>query len=237
MLDFNRVSLAETPLSTELNALIERSEPSSKNVRQYLGASTIGSECLRKIQFEWMCDPVHPVRTLNIFARGHFFEELARQHLMRAGFTFSSFEKLEFQAANGLFRGHADGLLVDGPSLPGLAYPAIWEHKCLNAKGWRTIERDGLVGLYAPYAAQVAIYQAYLDRTNPALFSVTNADSCERLHALIPFDSTLAQRMSDRAVRIIEATSAGELLARITDDPEDWRCGMCGHRTRCWKLP
>src|SRR6516162_7999629 len=88
MLDFNRVNFSETPLSIGLNELIERSESPSRNVRQYLGASAIGSECLRKIQFDWMCDPVHPVRTLTIFARGHFHEKLAREHLMRAGFKF-----------------------------------------------------------------------------------------------------------------------------------------------------
>jgi hypothetical protein len=237
MLDFNRVNFSETPLSIGLNELIERSESPSRNVRQYLGASAIGSECLRKIQFDWMCDPVHAVRTLTIFARGHFFESIAREHLVRAGFKFAPSEKLEFQAADGLFRGHADGLLLDGPQLPGLVYPALWEHKALNAKGWRPIERDGLVGIYAPYVAQVSIYQAYLDVTNPALFSVTSVDSCKRLHLLVPFDAALAQEMSDRAVAIIRATAAGELLDRISADPEDWRCKICSHRTRCWKLP
>ena len=65
---------------------------------------------------------------------------------------------------------------------------------------FKTIERDGLTGLYAPYAAQVAIYQAYLDCTNPALFSVVNADTCERLHFTVPFDVELAHIASDRAV-------------------------------------
>jgi hypothetical protein len=216
------------------NELIERSEPPGKNVRQYLGASVIGSDCLRRIQYDWMCNPKHPVRTLSIFARGHFHEDLCRKHLIRAGFKFAPAAKLEFQAAEGLFRGHADGLLLDGPRLPGLEYPTLWEHKALNAKGWRAIDRDGLVGIYAPYAAQVAVYQAYLDRTNPALFSITNGDTCERLHLLVPFDAVLAQQVNDRAVDIIEATRAGELLDRITDNPRDWRCKMCSHRTRCW---
>ena len=66
-------------------------------------------------------------------------------------------------------------------NVDSLIYPAIWEHKALGAKGWRAIERDGLTGLYQVYAAQVALYQAYLDCTNPALFSVLNADTCERL--------------------------------------------------------
>jgi hypothetical protein len=104
----------------------------------------------------------------------------------------------------------------------------------LNAKGWKAIERDGLTGLYSTYAAQVATYQAYLDLTNAALFSMVCADTCERVHFLVPFDAQLAQAISDRAVTIIAATRAGELLARVTEDPGDWRCKMCSHRERCW---
>jgi len=183
-----------------------------------------------------MVDPVFAVRTKAIFARGHFFEELTRQHLIAAGFKFAPPERRQrFETASGLFRGHADGIITHGPQLPALRYPCLWEHKCLKAKGWKAIEHDSLVGLYAPYAGQLAVYQAYLDVTNPALFSVTNADTCERLHFLVPFDAQLAQAMSDRAVAVIEATKAGELLPRISQDPNDWRCRMCGHHERCWR--
>jgi hypothetical protein len=234
-LDFNRANLSDRPINKLVNDLIERSETPSENYRQYLGASAIGSECLRKVQYDWMCDPQFPGRIKDIFERGHFFEDVTRQHLIAAGFKFAPAEQQEFKAADGLFRGHADGIIVAGPQLPALRYPFLWEHKCLGAKGWKAIERDGLTGLYAVYAAQVAIYQAYLDVTNPALFSVVNADSCERLNFLVPFDAALAQATSDRAVTIIEATRAGELLSRITENPEDWRCKMCSHRERCWR--
>ncbi len=50
-------------------------------------------------------------------------------------------------------------------------------------------------------------YQAYLNVSkHPALFTVLNADTCERLHFLVPFDSARAQAASDRAVTVIEAT-------------------------------
>lgn len=73
-----------------------------------------------------------------------------------------------------------------------------------------------------------------ISSTNPAFVTVLNADTCERLHFLVPFDAQLAQITSDRAVAVIEATRAGELLPRVTEDPEDWRCRMCSHRNRCW---
>jgi Protein of unknown function (DUF2924) len=102
-------------------------------------------------------------------------------------------------------------------------------------KNWHALNRDGLVKTFPHYAAQVLIYQSYLAISeNPALFTALNADSCERLHLLVPFNAIVAQHWIDRAVAVIEATRAGELLPRFTDDPEDWRCGCCGHKKRCW---
>jgi hypothetical protein len=235
-INLNRGGFADRPLNQTLGVLIERAQPPSVNYRLYLGASAIGSDCLRKIQYDWMCDPVLPARVKDIFERGHFFEGVSRQHLIAAGLEFSTDEKeLSFGAADGLFRGHADGKIIAGPEVPGLVWPALWEHKAVKAKGWRDIERDGLAKIYAVYAAQIAIYQAYLNCTNPALFTCVNADTCERLHFAVPFDAQLAQATSDRAVAVIEATRAGELLPRVTEDPADWRCKMCSHKNRCWR--
>jgi hypothetical protein len=208
-------------LNVLINQLIERAEPPGE-WREYLGASVIAADCLRCVQYDWMCDPDFSARTKDIFARGHWGEDLSRGHMIAAGFEFSPPEQLEFAAADGLFKGHADGVLLRGPAIPALRYPCVWEHKCLNAKGWRAINRDGLAGLHAIYAGQVALYQAYLNYTNSALFTALNADTCERLHFLVPFDAALAQAMSDRAVAIIAATRAGELLPRITKNADDW---------------
>ncbi len=66
----------------------------------------------------------------------------------------------------------------------------------------------------------MAIYQAYMEATvpgisrNPALFTAINKDSQEIWFELVPFDGGLAQRMSDRAVRVISASESGELLPR-----------------------
>jgi hypothetical protein len=236
MLDFNRAHHAESAISIAINALIERSEPPEENKRQYLGASAIGSECLRRVQFDWIVDPAHCSRTRDIFRRGHLLEELSRQHLMHAGLIFAPPARLAFSAVGGLFGGHADGIIVAGPELPSVGYPCLWEHKAVNAKNWRAIERDGLERTFPHYAAQALIYQAYLDVTDhPAIFTAMNADTCERLHLLLPFDAERAQAASDRAVTVIEATRAGELLPRLTDDRTDWRCRMCSHFTRCWE--
>ena len=52
---------------------------------------------------------------------------------------------------------------------------------------------------------------------------------------LVPFDAALAQRMSDRALKVISATDAGELLVRAYQDPTHFECRMCAWQDRCWR--
>jgi hypothetical protein len=42
--------------------------------------------------------------------------------------------------------------------------------------------------------------------------------------------------MSDRAVRILQATDAGELLPRIATTREFLDCRSCAYAERCWRL-
>jgi hypothetical protein len=238
MINLNRANLSLEPINTAINAAIERAAATTAELpRPYLGASLVGDECLRRIQYEWWIKPELAARTREIFDRGHYFEQRTRQHLVAAGFKFAPAEALAFSAVDGALRGHADGIIIHGPDLPGayVIYPTIWECKALKAESWRAIERDGLAKRHPKYLVQVALYQAYLNITNPALFTVTNADTCEWLHFLVPFNAELAQEWSDRTANIIAATRAGELLPRGFDDPEKWPCKQCIHKTRCWK--
>src|SRR5690606_32956317 len=93
--------------------------------------------------------------------------------------------------------------------------------KTMNARNWRACVKDGVTKSKPVYAAQIAIYQAYMESTvpgiaaNPALFTAINKDTAELHHELVPFDAERAQTASDRAVRILAATDAGELLPRV----------------------
>ncbi len=72
---------------------------------------------------------------------------------------------------------------------------------------------------------------------NPALFTAINKDSEEIFFERVPFDGGLAQRMSDRAVRVIAATEAGELLPRLATTPTHFECKVCPWQDRCWETP
>jgi hypothetical protein len=238
-MDYSTVaSLPDEPLNIELNRLVEHAAAAAVELpRSYLGASIIGHECDREVQFSWWCKPLLPARVKSIFARGHFFESRTREQLVSAGFHFAPPEALEFTALDGLFKGHADGIIIAGPHLPGvyLPLPCIWEAKALNAKNFRAVGRDGLAKVFPKYAVQIAIYQRFLDKTNPALVTCVNSDSCEVLHFAMPYNAGRAEAAIDRAAAIIAATRADQLLPRFTSDPEDWRCKICAHRERCWK--
>ena len=201
-LNLNRANLSLEPLNVAVNAAIEQAslaKHASDQPRGYLGASLIGEECGRKIQFEWMTGSTFPARMRSIFARGHYFEAESRQQLVEAGFVFAPAEALRFVAADGLMAGHADGIIVRVPPGVELATPALWEHKALNAKNFRAVERDGLAKVFPRYAAQVALYQAFLDVTNPALVTIVNADTCERCTS--PSNSTPALRRRQSTAR------------------------------------
>ena len=146
MIDLNRANLSVASINVAVNDAIERAAMQAAELpRPYLGASIVGGECLRKVQYDWWCKPTHSARLREIFDRGHYFEERSRQLLSKAGFKFASPEVLAFSAVNGLLRGHADGIMIAGPNNLGayLIYPLLWEHKAINARYWRALERDG----------------------------------------------------------------------------------------------
>ena len=242
MMDFN----SSSSISGQITALVDAGmqQARARQVeRQYLGASRLGVACERALQYEFAKAPIDPGRglpgrMLRIFERGHVMEDCMVAWLRDAGFDLrtrkADGEQFGFSAADGCLKGHVDGVIVGGPE--GFGYPALWENKCLGAKSWRDLEKNGLAVSKPVYAAQVAVYQAYLElHEHPAVFTAINADSMEIYTELVPFDPALAQRMSDRAVKVITATQAGELLPRSFSESTHFECRMCAWQDRCWR--
>jgi hypothetical protein len=232
--------LQREPFNVEINAAIERAIASAdRDARGYLGASSAGNECMRRVQYDWVCTPTTDAQKELIFGRGHAAEAMVRAQLQRAGFSFAPPETLAFVALEYL-AGHSDGIITEAPVLPGvdLPVPALWECKCMGQKNFRAIARDGLAKAFPQYATQLALYQYFLKKPNPALYSVVNANTCEVLHFSVPFDVTRTETAIERIKKVIEATKAGILLPRAYRDPSDWRCRRsCGHTSRCWGWP
>ncbi|GGL58980.1 hypothetical protein [Wenxinia marina] len=253
-LDYNhRPSFADRVNTAVDHALT--ADQAMRPPRDYLGGSRLGHACERALQFEFTATPKDEGQdfsgqSLRIFAIGHALEDLAVAWLRGAGFDLYTRKgnrpdggQFGFSVAGGRIRGHVDGIIAAGPEGFELAVPALWECKTMNAKNWRACVKDGVTKSKPVYAAQIALYQAYMEGTvpgisaAPALFTAINKDTAEMHHELVAFDADLAQRMSDRGVRILQATDAGELLPRVATTPDFFECRFCPWAERCWGLP
>lgn len=254
MLDFNSRSQTSAHVNAAIDAALVAANQATPP-RSYLGGSRLGHACERALQFEFVKAPKDEGadfdgRLLRIFGIGHALEDVAVAWLRGAGFDLYTRrggsehgDQFGFSVAGGRIRGHVDGVFAGGPTIPGMAFPALWECKTMNAKAWRETSSKGVAVAKPIYAAQIAVYQAYMDASvpgvadNPALFTAINKDTAELHHELVPFNAELAQRMSDRAVRILAATDAGELLPRVAAQADHFECRFCPWAKRCWAQP
>ena len=252
MLDFNHGSdrlaqdLRAIPIAVRINDLIDSAliaERDKQPRREYLGASMLGDPCSRRIQYEYVGAAKDPDKnfngqTLRIFDAGHQFEALSVKWVKQAGFDLRTQKadggQFGFSVAKGRIKGHIDGVIVGGPSW--FVFPSLWEHKALKDKSWQDLAKRGLAISKPLYAAQVALYQGYMPdlAQNPALFTALNKDTQELYHELVPFDASLAQSTSDKAVNILQATDAGQQLPRMAANPDFYLCLSCPYAKRCW---
>ena len=254
MLDYNHTPSFADRVNATVDAAIT-AQNATRTPRDYLGGSRLGHACERALQFEFTGTPKDAGQDfsgqlLRIFAIGHVLEDLAVVWLRQAGFDLYTRKgnrpeggQVGFSVAGGRIRGHVDGIIAAGPEGFGLAVPALWECKTMNAKNWRACVKDGVAKSKLVYAAQIAVYQAYMEPSvpgiaaAPALFTAINKDTAELHHEQIAFDAALAQRMSDRGVRILQATDAGELLPRVSQNRDFFECRFCPWAERCWGMP
>lgn len=193
MIDLNHKSgcrygepVATPPISAAIGEAIDRAvlaRHRAERPRTYVSTSGLGRSCLRQIQYDYLTVPKDEGRgfepkTLRVFEAGHRAEDIVAGWLRLAGFDLrterSDGRQFGFEAMGGRFKGHIDGCIVGRPV--AMAYPALWENKALGAAPWKDVVKRG-VSLARPiYAAQIALYQAYLELPNPALFTALNRD-------------------------------------------------------------
>ena len=238
MMDFN----SRSTLADRLVALIDAAgQQSQESPRVYLGASAIGEACQRRLQYSFQGAQTDEgtgftARTRRIFHRGHQGEEWMAAWLRNAGFelrTEKAGKQFGFEDCDGRFKGHIDGVFTGGPD--GFKFPALWENKVLGSKGFASIAKHGLAKAYPTYAAQVAVYQAYLQLAeNPAIFTVLNADTMEIHVEFVAFDAGFAQSNIDKAARVLAACDNNETLPRASDDQDGFICRFCPYKGVCW---
>lgn len=236
------VSQAALHVNTLIDAAIT-AERQRTPPRDYLGTSRIGEPCSRRLVYEFTGAPPDEGkdfdgRVLRNFEAGHVFEALSIRWLRSAGFDLRTERRdggqFGFSVAGGKFRGHIDGVIVGGPDI-GVAWPALWEHKAINAKSWNDLMKRGLKDSKPIYYAQVQIYMAYLE-VPVTLFTALNKDTQELFHEIVPFDAAHAQVLSDKAVAILRAAESHQLPPRIAGAADFYLCQFCPFSKCCWEI-
>lgn len=246
----------EAHVNARMEARAMEQEP-----RDYLGGSRLGVDCLRALGYEYHHTPKDPDlefkgHILRIFDMGHDGETRMAEYLRTAGFELLTHRPDGHQFGFGVapdpqtgksrIAGHIDGVIVNGPADFGsgppaldcwhVKYPALWENKGLNDKGWKECLAKGVMRAKPVYYAQMQTYMAYLGLSdNPGLFTATNRNTGQLYAELVPFDPAAAQAATDRGVKVIQSMVPEE-LPRIARESTDFRCKFCDYAARCWAV-
>lgn len=235
-------------LSPKLNALIDAAlvaERDQQEKRTYLGGSRIGVECDRALQFEFFNTPKDhgkdfDGRILRVFERGHWAETAMVRWIRLAGVIIETHqangEQFGFVEHDGLYQGHCDGIITGGPVEFG-PFPRLWENKGVKADKWAAMNKHGLLHENPVYWAQCQVYMEKFGLAeHPALFSAVNANTMEIYWESIPFNLGAVQQLDAKARRILQSCLAGELLPRISSDPNFFKCKWCNWTARCFSV-
>lgn len=221
-------------LSKAINDRIDAAlqvQSAQQTPRDYLGASRLGEECMRKLWFEFHAkgnaEPF-PGRVLRRFRMGHMHEAETGAWLEGAGFRIEG-EQDGFE--DGQIGGHIDGRIISGPI--ELPYPLIWEHKIANSKSYAKFFKDGVAVSHPTYYAQCVIYSHKMG-CNGTLFTMLNSDTSELRCELVENNAGKAAELIAKGKRIIAARTE-EDVPRVALTETDYRCRMCSFAEHCWR--
>lgn len=198
-----------------------------KKPRRYLGMSSIGDECSRRLWLQYHTDftPSFSGRVLRLFETGHLIERRIVRDLKKAGFKVSG-RQLKFKDFGGKFRGHCDGI-VEG--LYESSKPHILEIKSASDKWYKDFLKNGML-TNEKYSAQINLYMHYagLDR---GIFILENKDNSERYQERVKLDRGLVEQLRSKAAAIIRSKRPP---GGISDRPDFWLCRLCPMNTNEW---
>lgn len=193
--------------------------------RTYLGMSSIGDPCERKLWYSFRRYTGLPIegRTIMIFRFGDCIETEVIHHLRLAGYTVEG-QQDSFTDHGGWFSGHCDGIIHGITSRPH-----ILEIKSANEKKFKAFKDYGVQKTYETYRCQAQCYMGYagLER---AIFIIQNKNNSEIYSERVYFDAEAFERLRQKAYRII--TSNEQHGHSFHQD--SLNCKWCDYRIHCW---
>ncbi len=206
-----------------LTKRIEKLKYDDDAPRDYIGASSIGDSCLRKIWYQFtkaQSDPI-PARTRRIWEMGHLLEDYAIHLLKRTGIAFEDYQVELCDSELPYFRGHFDGLMVKPR--------AILEVKTAKSSSFNVFVKHGLLKWSPEYYAQIQSYMGMSGILN-AYILVMNKDTCSFHDEKIAFDAVYYATLKEKARLIYNAKTTPP---RVHASPLWFECKMCQFNKIC----
>ncbi len=193
--------------------------------RDYIGASIIGSDCLRQIWYEFKGEKGAsvPSKTLRTWDVGRALEGIIVAWLLDAGVRVERLPTTWISERVPSFRGHVDALVFIGEDRE------IVEIKTAKDASFKVFVNKGTKIWNPQYYAQVQSYMGLMGIRNTYVL-VFNKDGSDLSDELIEFDPVFYASLEDKALMISKAVIAPP---KINGSPLFYKCKLCKFNKTC----
>lgn len=198
-----------------------------QEIRNYIGASSIGGACERAIWYQYNQISKEPIsnkqqRTLVI---GKRLESIVLDCLEQAGVkltrTWYDLQDCDIDE----FKGHVDGVWLNEDDSPG----AIIEVKTARDSSFKIFVQRGLKYWYPIYYAQLQAYMG-MSGIHEAYLIALNKDTSELHDEHVLFDRVYYDDLKFKVKRILDAKDP---LPKISNSPLFYVCRSCSFNKTC----
>lgn len=227
---------SESPTVSAIYASYEARNQSSRRLGRRLGASQLGSPCLRRTwyAFRWAAQESFSGRTLRIFDTGHREEPRLIDDLRAIGVTVwdrdEAGNQFEFTDVGGHLVAKVDSVALGVLEAPKT--PHACEFKTHNAKSFKALMKDGVKVAKPEHYAQLLIGML-LAKLTRGLYLAVNKDTDELYAERLRLEECKqdAERFLAEAESVVRAPRPPE---RAGDSPDAWVCKWCPFKATCW---
>lgn len=217
--------------------------------RSHLGASVVGQECDRALDFDWLWathgkpprgrkgeNPIEGhARMVRLWNRGHLEEGRLIALLLTIGVTIyqqdANGNQFRISDFGGHFAGSCDGVAMGIPDLP-VGVPCLTEYKTHSDKSFQKLLEVGVRGSKPQHYVQMQTYMGKLG-LQYALYVASNKNDDDLHLEIVMYDGVTDKTYLERARNTIFAL---QLHARVHGaSPAYYLCKyMCDHKAVCF---
>jgi hypothetical protein len=214
-------------LTQLIDAAILTGNIKSQEVRDYIGASSIGNSCERSIWYRYNQAPQEPIspKLQRTFSIGKRLEGIVLDCLEQAGVNLSRTWYDLKDADVSVFQGHVDAMWLMDDGSP----KAVIEVKTARDSSFKVFASRGLKYWYPVYYAQIQAYMG-MSGVGEAYVIALNKDTSELHDEHVLFDVMFYEDLKRKAVRIAEADEPPE---KINNSPMFYVCRGCSFKGIC----